>query len=438
MGRGGIRHRLRVVERVRQRLLAQHVLAGGEQCLDDLAVQRVGDDHADDLHVVGGEQLAPVGAVPLVAVARRGVGGRGLARVDDRRVVDRGERGVEQGRGRAVAGAVRPPRHAGTDHGHTDGLLGHRRLSLSTSLVTCIKRFKEWWTRCRCCVNPLCGQTVKNGRGGRRDRQAGRHPGARGWSTSLERAGVSTATASLVLRGRPGPSEATADAVRAAAADLGYRPDRTASLLARHRSHLLGVLLDVTSPFHAELVRALDTRLGDRGLELVLSTMTPRPDEAQAVETLIDFRCEALVLLGPQMPDADLDRLGVVRPPVVASAGPAAPGARGARRGRPGTRGGRRPPRRPRARADRVRRRPPRQHRDGPPQGLPGAMRRHGLGDRARRRARWRDRGGGGRCGRPVPARRPPATGRRQWCASTTGARSGCATPSSARGCGAG
>ena len=123
------------------------------------------------------------------------------------------------------------------------------------------------------------------------------------------RAGVSTATASLVLRGRPGPSASTADAVRGAAAELGYRPDRTASLLARHRSHLLGVLLDVTSPFHAELVRALDAACGDRGLDLVLGTTTPRSDEHRAVETLLDFRCEALVLLGPQMTDGDLSAL---------------------------------------------------------------------------------------------------------------------------------
>ena len=123
------------------------------------------------------------------------------------------------------------------------------------------------------------------------------------------RAGVSTATASLVLRGRPGPSADTSDAVRAAAAELGYRPDRTASLLARRRSHLLGVLLDVTSPFHADLVRALDTASGDSGLDLVLGTTTARTDEHRAAETLLDFRCEALVLLGPQMTDADLSAL---------------------------------------------------------------------------------------------------------------------------------
>lgn len=132
-----------------------------------------------------------------------------------------------------------------------------------------------------------------------------------------ERAGVSTATASLVLRGRPGPSESTAYAVRAAAAALGYRPDRTASLLARHRSHLLGVLLDITSPFHAELVQALDDAAGDRGLDLVLSTVTRRRDEAQAAETLLDFRCEALVALGPQLPAGALDALADAVPVVI-------------------------------------------------------------------------------------------------------------------------
>ncbi len=132
-----------------------------------------------------------------------------------------------------------------------------------------------------------------------------------------ERAGVSTATASLVLRGRPGPSVATSDAVRTAAAELGYRPDRTASLLARHRSHLLGVLLDVTSPFHAELVRALDDEAGTRGLDLVLSTVTRRRDEVQAAETLLDFRCEALAVLGPDMPAAALDALAASVPTVV-------------------------------------------------------------------------------------------------------------------------
>lgn len=130
-------------------------------------------------------------------------------------------------------------------------------------------------------------------------------------------AGVSTATVSLVLRDRPGPSEQARAAVHAAAEALGYRPDRTASLLARRRSHLLGVLFDVTSPFHAELVAALDEAAGDHGLDLVLSSVTPRRDEASAADLLLDFRCEGLLLLGPTMKDAALADLATRVPTVV-------------------------------------------------------------------------------------------------------------------------
>ncbi|GAB4076141.1 LacI family DNA-binding transcriptional regulator [Nostocoides australiense] len=131
------------------------------------------------------------------------------------------------------------------------------------------------------------------------------------------RSGVSTATVSLVLRDQPGPSDATRDKVRAAAAELGYRPDRTASLLARHRSHLLGVLLDVTSAFHAELVGTLDAAAERHGFDLVLSSVTPRRDEEQAVETLLDFRCEGLILIGPQLSRRQLDGIGQRAPALV-------------------------------------------------------------------------------------------------------------------------
>ena len=250
-----------------------------------------------------------------------------------------------------------------------------------------------------------------------------------------QRAGVSTATVSLVLRGRPGPSQTTADAVRAAAAELGYRPDRTASLLARHRSHLLGVLLDVSSPFHAELVRALDSASADRGLDLVLGTTTPRTDEHRAAETLLDFRCEALVLLGPQMADADLTALASLCPTVVVGRAGVA-GVTGvlaaddqgleAAVDHLASLGHRRiafvdGPRGSIARARR--------------QGYRDAMARHGLRLERRRGARRcrprppESRGRGG----PVARRGRPATDPPASSPSTTGWRSGCATACCAR-----
>jgi len=111
--------------------------------------------------------------------------------------------------------------------------------------------------------------------------------------------GMSPSSVSLALSDRPGPSEETRRRVREAANRLGYRPDRTASLLARRRTRLLGVMLDIRSPFHAELVEDLHQASAGRGYELVLSTITADRDERRAVETLLDFRCEALILLRP-------------------------------------------------------------------------------------------------------------------------------------------
>ncbi len=130
------------------------------------------------------------------------------------------------------------------------------------------------------------------------------------------RAGVSTASASLVLRGLPGPGTATRDAVLAAARELSYRPDRTASLLARRRTRLLGVSMNVRSTFHAELLEDLQATADERGYDVVVSPLTRTRDERRAVETLLDSRCEALLLLGPVMPDSELVALAAEHPVV--------------------------------------------------------------------------------------------------------------------------
>jgi DNA-binding LacI/PurR family transcriptional regulator len=123
------------------------------------------------------------------------------------------------------------------------------------------------------------------------------------------RVGVSTASVSLVLRGAPGPSAETRRRVLEAAAELGYRADRTASMLARRRRHLLGVMLDVRNPFHAEMAEEIHVAADEEGYEVVLSTLTRGRDEAGAIETLLDFRCEAVLLLGPDATDAELAKL---------------------------------------------------------------------------------------------------------------------------------
>ncbi|WP_369173941.1 LacI family DNA-binding transcriptional regulator [Streptomyces sp. R28] len=120
-----------------------------------------------------------------------------------------------------------------------------------------------------------------------------------------------------MLRGVSGPSERTRKRVLKAAADLGYQVDRTASTLASRRSRLLGVMVDIHSPFQAEPVEHLHTAAEEVGYDLVLSTQTRTRDQDTAVETLLAFRSEALILLGPTAPADTLASLDQKAPVIV-------------------------------------------------------------------------------------------------------------------------
>jgi DNA-binding LacI/PurR family transcriptional regulator len=130
-------------------------------------------------------------------------------------------------------------------------------------------------------------------------------------------AGVSKALVSIVFRGAPGASEQTRTRVFRAAEELGYRANRTASLLKLHRTRHLGVTMDVRSTFHADLVEEIQAQADEAGYQIVLSTLTRTHDERRAVETLLEFRCEALILLGSELADPELARLAASRPVVL-------------------------------------------------------------------------------------------------------------------------
>lgn len=125
-----------------------------------------------------------------------------------------------------------------------------------------------------------------------------------------EAAGVSRALVSIVFRGAPGASEQTRARVLEVADRLGFSPNRSASLLKLRRNRHLGVTMDVRSTFHAQLVEGIQTAADAAGYEMVLSAVSPGRPEERAVATLLDFRCEALLLLGTGLDEAALADLG--------------------------------------------------------------------------------------------------------------------------------
>lgn len=132
-----------------------------------------------------------------------------------------------------------------------------------------------------------------------------------------ERAGVSRALVSIVFRGVPGASAATRERVLRAAAELGYRPDQRARLLGSNRSRTVGVVFGLHHEFHAELVECLYQAVDGTGYDLALGATAPSRNERRAVQSLLDYRCEALILLGPTLPRTSIAELADCVPVVV-------------------------------------------------------------------------------------------------------------------------
>lgn len=132
-----------------------------------------------------------------------------------------------------------------------------------------------------------------------------------------ERAGVSRALVSIVFRGVAGASPATRERVMQAAEELDYRPDARARLLGRSRSRTVGVVFALHHEFHAELVDELYRAADGTAYDLGLGATGPSRSEERAVRSLLDHRCEAIVLVGPTLSRPAIDELAAKVPVVV-------------------------------------------------------------------------------------------------------------------------
>ncbi len=107
------------------------------------------------------------------------------------------------------------------------------------------------------------------------------------------RAGVSSATVSYVLNGKGGVGVETAERVRAAAVELGYRPNAAARTLSTRRTGLVGIVLGngcghagLTLTFFGRVLEAISRSLLDRGYEALLVDPTD-VDVADRVDGVI-------------------------------------------------------------------------------------------------------------------------------------------------------
>jgi len=117
-------------------------------------------------------------------------------------------------------------------------------------------------------------------------------------SAVAEHAGVSRATASLVLRRTGRVSADTRQRVLAAMAELGYVYDRVAASMRTQQAPVVGVLLsDIANAFFAELFGGLERQLGATGfLPLVANTGRSRQRQDEMVQVLLEHRVAGLAI----------------------------------------------------------------------------------------------------------------------------------------------
>lgn len=124
-----------------------------------------------------------------------------------------------------------------------------------------------------------------------------------------DQAGVSTATVSRVLNGKPGVASETRKAVLAALDVLGYdRPEK----LRRRPEGLVGLIVpELDNPVFPILAQAIETALSDRGFTPLLCTQSPGgTTEEEYVEMLLDHGVDGIVFVSGRHADntASLDR----------------------------------------------------------------------------------------------------------------------------------
>ena len=126
-----------------------------------------------------------------------------------------------------------------------------------------------------------------------------------------KQAGVSEATVSRVLNGKPGISDATRAAVLTALDVIGY--ERPTHLRVR-RARMVGLVVpELQNPIFPALAEVVAGALAQRGFNAVLCTRTGSMSEAEYVDMLLERQVSGMVFAGGQYAEADAPHEHYVR-----------------------------------------------------------------------------------------------------------------------------
>jgi LacI family transcriptional regulator len=124
-----------------------------------------------------------------------------------------------------------------------------------------------------------------------------------------QRAGVSIATVSRVLRDSGSVTQQTRDRVTTAVTELQFTPSQLGRQLAERRHAANGIVFpDLAGPYYAEVVLGYEAVAAELGRSVLILSTHNRPAAPAMVEHMAG-RCDGLVLLGRTVPDDVVERL---------------------------------------------------------------------------------------------------------------------------------
>jgi DNA-binding LacI/PurR family transcriptional regulator len=122
-------------------------------------------------------------------------------------------------------------------------------------------------------------------------------------------AGVSTATVSRVLSGKPYVSDELRERVMSAVQDLNYRPSRVARSLRVQRSSIIGLIVsDIQNPFFTSVVRAVEDTAYQHKFSVFLCNSDENSDKETMYVELMVAEHVAGVILSPTLGQNDIYR----------------------------------------------------------------------------------------------------------------------------------
>jgi DNA-binding LacI/PurR family transcriptional regulator len=134
------------------------------------------------------------------------------------------------------------------------------------------------------------------------------------------RAGVSTATVSRVLSGKPYVSDALRERVLETIRELNYRPSRVARSLRVQRSSIIGLIIsDIQNPFFTSVVRAVEDVAQQRQYSVFLCNSDEDFDkEMMYIELMLAEHVAGMIVSPTASSNAIYQRLVEMSVPIVA------------------------------------------------------------------------------------------------------------------------